>query len=169
MPIAMPGMATPTAAMVTAIAMAVVATIVVTDSDVHGGAIPAAAPVAIVVISGRVRVVVVVRIAGVVPARVTIADVGVAGIDTTGEREDRYTDEDPQEWAHGELRLLLVDSLARRSLTPRERRMNAREIVHSRAIIHDRGTAGLPARPIPQAVNTRTGIPALLFMRAPHH
>ena len=107
MPTAMLGVATPAATVVAAITTVVVTTAVIADADVDGRSIPAATTIATpVVIRGRISVVVVIRIAGVITAGVTTAHVGIAGVDATREREDRDTDQYPQEIAHGELHLL---------------------------------------------------------------
>jgi hypothetical protein len=120
MPTALSVMVARAATVVTAISTMVVTTAVVADPDVYGRSIPAATTIATpVVIRGRISVVVVIRIAGVVTAGVTTAHVGIVGIDATREREDRDTDQYPQEIAHGELRLLACEqaSAARFNVT----------------------------------------------------
>jgi hypothetical protein len=106
-PPAVSGMATPATTAVTAVPAVVVTIAVVADPNVYGRSVPAATTIATpVVIRGRISVVVVIRIAGVITVSVTTAHVGIAGIDATREHEDRDTDQYPQEIAHGELHLL---------------------------------------------------------------
>src|SRR6185437_1889092 len=112
-------MAAPATTTVSAMPVTVVTAAVVADPDVHGRPVPAAATIAAVVLRGRVAIVVVVRIAGVIAAGITAAHVGIAGIDATREREDRETDQYSQEFAHGELHLLACKQ-------PRATRFNAR-------------------------------------------